>query len=79
MRAGLQQWLLGWRLSAAEAVLATAAAFSLLHAASGALAAAGVFLPGLALGMLFQRWRDWRMCAGAHSLMNGFALALCSL
>jgi membrane protease YdiL (CAAX protease family) len=78
VRAGLHEWLLRRKCAALLALLACAAAFSLLHAASGALAMAAVFGPGLALGVLYQRWRDWRWCALAHALMNGSALIFCS-
>lgn len=78
MRAGLQHWLLQRQFGTARTVLATAAAFSLLHAASGPVAALAVFAPGLALGLLYQRTRDWRLCAAVHSLMNAFAMNFCS-
>lgn len=66
-------------LSALLPVLIPAACFSLLHVGAGWGAAAAVFLPGLALGLLYRRWRDWRLCAAAHALCNGYALAFCNL
>jgi membrane protease YdiL (CAAX protease family) len=84
VRAGLQEWLMrrNSRPGAAGAtltVLLPAAGFSLLHVGVGWHAAAGVFLPGLALGLIYRRWRDWRLCASVHALLNGFALAFCAL
>lgn len=79
VRAGLQEWLMRRhpRPGAALAVLAPAACFSLLHVAAGWSAAAAVFPPGVALGLLYLRWRDWRLCAVVHALFNGCALAVC--
>ena len=89
VRAGLQEWLMRGRLASgaapgaaangALAVLLAAAGFSLLHIGSGWGAAAAVFIPGLAMGLLYWRWRDWRLCAAAHALCNGYALAFCNL
>jgi membrane protease YdiL (CAAX protease family) len=84
VRAGLQEWLMRHdsRPGAAGVtltVLLPAVGFSLLHLGSGWHAAAGVFLPGLALGLIYRRWRDWRLCALVHALLNGFALAVCAL
>lgn len=79
VRAGLQEWLMRRHPGAtAWQVLAPALFFSLLHAGAG-WNAAWVFLPGLALGLLYLGRRDWRLCALAHALMNSFALAACSL
>lgn len=79
VRAGLQEWLLR-RYPGARVLqlLAPAMFFSLLHVGAG-WNAAWVFLPGLALGLLYRRWRDWRLCALGHALLNSFALAACSL
>ncbi len=79
VRAGLQQCL--WRRGCAPwaALLICAAVFGLLHVAGGALAVAAVFWPGLALGLVYQRWRDWRLCALVHALFNASALAFCGL
>lgn len=84
VRAGLQEWLMrrNWRPGAAGATLtlmAPAAGFSLLHLGAGWHVAASVFLPGLALGLIYRRWRDWRLCAFVHALFNAFALAFCGL
>ena len=92
VRAGLQEWLMRRycaahgvpaagtaRAAAALAILAPAAAFSLLHAGAGWFAAAAVFPPGLALSLLYWRWRDWRLCAAAHALCNGYALIFCHM
>lgn len=79
IRAGLQEWLLRRQRDRALTLLAPAAAFSLLHLGAGWQAASAVFLPGLALGLIFRRWRDWRLCALVHALFNGFALASCGL
>jgi membrane protease YdiL (CAAX protease family) len=84
VRAGLQEWLMRryaqpGAAGATLTVLLPSAGFSLLHLGAGAGAAAGVFLPGLALGLLYRRRRDWRLCALAHALLNGFAMAFCAL
>lgn len=84
MRAGLQEWLMRrpWktRLSArAWPVLASTAAFSLLHLGSGWHAALAVLAPGLALALLYQRSRRWWWCALVHSGFNAFAISVCGL
>jgi membrane protease YdiL (CAAX protease family) len=79
IRAGLQEWLVGRQRGAALTLLVPAAAFSLLHLGAGWQAAASVSLPGLALGLIYRRWRDWRLCALVHALFNAFALAFCGL
>jgi membrane protease YdiL (CAAX protease family) len=80
VRAGLQEWLMRRHPGAdALALLAPAAVFSLLHLGAGPASAAGVFLPGLALGFLYLRRRDWRLCALVHALFNTFALTACGL
>ncbi|CAN7298473.1 JDVT-CTERM system glutamic-type intramembrane protease [Pseudoduganella sp. LjRoot289] len=66
------------RTVAVLTVLIPAACFSLLHIGAGWGAAAAVFLPGLALGLLYRRWRDWRLCAAVHALCNGYALTFCN-
>lgn len=76
MRAGLQEWLLR-RTSPMAALLASAAVFSTLHLGSGLAAAALVFWPGLLFGVVYQRWRDWRLCVLAHGLCNCFAITVC--
>jgi membrane protease YdiL (CAAX protease family) len=77
VRAGLHAWLLP-RTNGTAAVLATATAFSALHLGAGPLAAALVFGPGLAFGMAYQRWRDWRLCALLHGACNAWALSMCA-
>lgn len=89
VRAGLQEWLMrhsavpatgpSGATRAALTVLTPTAGFSLLHLGAGWGAAAAVFLPGLAMGLLYWRWRDWRLCAAAHALCNGFALTFCNV
>lgn len=78
VRAGLQAWLLQ-RSPPSAAVLASAAGFGALHLGAGAQAALLVFWPGLLMGLIYQSWRDWRLCAVAHALCNAFALAACNL
>ena len=84
VRAGLQEWLMQRRTAPstqagnALAVLAPAGFFSLLHLGAGWQAVAAVFPPGLAFGLLYWRWRDWRLCAAAHALCNGYALIFCN-
>lgn len=77
VRAGLHAWLLP-RCGGPAAVLASAAAFSALHLGSGPMAAALVFWPGLAFGLAYQRWRDWRLCAVLHGASNAWALSMCA-
>ena len=94
VRAGLQEWLMrriaapgaapgagpaAALLAPMAAVLVPAACFSLLHLGAGWFAVATVFPTGLAMGLLYWRWRDWRLCAAAHALCNGFALTFCSM
>ena len=76
MRAGLQAWLLQ-RIAPATALLASALVFAALHLGSGLMAAALVFWPGLLFGAVYQRWRDWRLCALLHALCNAAALTVC--
>lgn len=84
VRAGLQEWLMrrssppGWHGGVSSVVL-PALFFSLLHARAGELAVAQVFLPGVALGLIYQGKRDWRLCALVHAFFNGFALGICAL
>lgn len=86
VRAGLQEWLI--RRSGRPAartwarawpVLASTAAFGLLHLGSGWQAAVAVLLPGLALSLLYQRTRNWWWCALMHSGFNAFAISVCGL
>ncbi|WP_229426865.1 JDVT-CTERM system glutamic-type intramembrane protease MrtJ [Massilia atriviolacea] len=78
VRAGLQEWLMRRSGHVAVVLAVPALAFSLLHAASGWQAMLAVFLPGLAFGLVYRRWRDWRWCALVHALCNGYALVFCS-
>lgn len=81
VRAGLHAWLLQRPALAAGrlgAPLLAAAAFSALHLGSGWQAGALVFGPGLALGLVYQRWRDWRLCALLHALFNAAAVGVCA-
>jgi membrane protease YdiL (CAAX protease family) len=80
VRAGLQEWLIRRgpaSASPAWPVIASAAAFGLLHIASGWPHALAVTVPGLALAMLYQRTRSWRWCTLAHGGMNAFAISVC--
>src|SRR5471032_1161327 len=93
VRAGLQEWLIVATAGGATAppartrsvasaisalpVMASAAAFGLLHLGAGWLVALAVAAPGLALALIYQRGRDWRWCALAHGLFNLFALTVC--
>ena len=88
MRAGLQEWLMRRQslllpqspmAARAWPVLASTAAFSLLHLGSGWHAALAVLAPGLALALLYQRTRRWWWCALVHSGFNAFAISVCSL
>ena len=67
VRAGLQEWLIrrsGGRYGALG---------------SGWRAVWLVRAPGLVLALLYQRSRDWRLCALAHCGMNALALGGCVL
>ena len=82
IRAGLQEWLIRrpWRQRRhawAWPVLASTAAFGLLHLGSGWQAAVAVLAPGLALALLYQRTRRWWWCALVHSGFNAFAISVC--
>ena len=77
VRAGLQEWLI--RRSAPVPPVLSAAAFALLHLGSGWRAVWLVLAPGLVLALLYQRSRDWRLCALAHCGMNALALGGCVL
>lgn len=82
VRAGLQEWLIRRArpgAGGAAAVAWSAAAFGLLHLGAGALAVLLVLPPGLALALLYQRWRDWRLCALLHGAFNALAVAGCAL
>jgi membrane protease YdiL (CAAX protease family) len=81
VRAGLQAWLLQRSAFAGGglgAPLLAAGAFSALHLGSGWQAAAMVFGPGLVLGLVYGRWRDWRLCALLHALFNAAAVGVCT-
>lgn len=90
VRAGLQEWLIrrgrrdgahgghglhGWPVS----VGLSAAAFGLLHLGAGWRAVLLVLPPGLLLALLYQRSRDWRLCALLHCGLNALALGGCVL
>jgi membrane protease YdiL (CAAX protease family) len=80
VRAGLQEWLMRRAsLPPAWPVLASTAAFSLLHLGAGWHAALMVLPPGLALALLYQRTRRWWWCALMHSGFNAFAISVCGL
>jgi membrane protease YdiL (CAAX protease family) len=89
VRAGLQEWLIRrTRAAAADRpfpaadavpVALSAIAFALLHLGSGWHAVVAVLAPGLALALLYQVRRDWRLCALVHAGMNAVALGGCAL
>jgi membrane protease YdiL (CAAX protease family) len=84
VRAGLQEWLIrreGRRQgrTGPAPVAWSAAAFGLLHLGSGWLAVLLVLAPGLLLAMLYQRSRDWRLCALLHCGLNALAIGGCAL
>lgn len=81
VRAGLQAWLLQRPRLAGRSLAApliAAGAFSALHLGAGWQAAALVFWPGLVLGLVYQRWRDWRLCALVHAAFNALAVSVCA-
>ena len=82
VRAGMQEWLI--RRGAAfgvhgglAPVALSAAVFGLLHLGSGWRVVLLVLAPGLVLALLYQRSRDWRLCALLHCGMNAVALSAC--
>ena len=82
VRAGLQEWLIrrAWRCGVhcgAGPVALSAAVFGLLHLGSGWRAVLLVLPPGLVLALLYQRCRDWRLCALLHCGMNAWAVGMC--
>lgn len=83
VRAGLQEWLIRRRMRDAACdgwapVALSAAVFGLLHLGSGWRAALLVVPPGLALALIYQRGRDWRLCALVHCGLNAMALGGCA-
>jgi len=79
VRAGLQEWLMRRGGPAVHSVALSAAAFALLHLGSGWRAVLLVLAPGAVLALLYQRSRDWRLCALLHCGMNALALGGCVL
>jgi membrane protease YdiL (CAAX protease family) len=84
VRAGLQEWLIRrGRLRGAHGGMApvalSTAAFGMLHLGSGWHAVLLVLVPGMAMAMLYQRSRDWRLCALLHCGFNALALGACVL
>jgi membrane protease YdiL (CAAX protease family) len=84
VRAGFQEWMIrrarggaarGWMAPPA----CSSAVFGLLHLGSGWRAALLVLPPGLLLALLYQRSRDWRLCALLHCGLNALALGGCAL
>jgi membrane protease YdiL (CAAX protease family) len=83
VRAGLQEWLIrrgrqGGTHGTAMPVALSTAAFGLLHLGSGWLAVLLVLAPGLAMAVLYQRRRDWRLCALLHCGLNALAIGGCT-
>jgi membrane protease YdiL (CAAX protease family) len=60
-------------------VALSTAAFGLLHLGAGWQKVLLVLAPGLALALLYQRSRDWRLCVALHAGMNALALGHCFL
>jgi membrane protease YdiL (CAAX protease family) len=92
LRAGLQEWLIRRmaRLTPrnpahvgvwADLAPATcsAGAFALMHLGSGWRAVGLVLAPGLAMAVLYQQTRDWRLCMLLHGAMNAFAIGACAI
>lgn len=74
-RAGMQEYLLTRLNSAFWAIVLTALAFGLLHAAVRADVSALVAIaPALLVGAVYARWRRLRWCVGLHAAMNGLWL-----
>jgi uncharacterized protein len=81
VRAGLQEWLVRRQRPGTAGVAPVAwstAAFGLLHIGSGWLAALLVLAPGLAMALVYRRWRDWRPCALLHCGLNALAIGACA-
>jgi membrane protease YdiL (CAAX protease family) len=75
-RAGLQEWMIRSRHSAARCIGVTAVVFAAAHALARPEAMTlTLLLPGVLLGMLYQRTRSVVACAALHAAMNGFWLA----
>ena len=78
LRAGVHEWWLRRHLNATAGLFTCALLFCVLHTGAGWQAALAVGGPALVLGMVYQRWRSWPLCAAGHSAMNAFALAACN-
>ena len=79
VRAGVQAWLVRRGVQGGASMALSACAFALLHAGSGWRAALLVLPPGLVMAWLYQRSRDWRLCALLHCGLNALALGGCAL
>ena len=83
VRAGLQEWLIRRRHPDTGRedwvpVSLSAGVFALLHLGAGWRAVLLVLPPGLVLALIYQRSRDWRLCALAHCGLNSLALGGCA-
>lgn len=79
-RGGLQEWLMRSRHRAEICIGATAVAFAAAHAlARQDASAASLLLPGIALGLLYQRTRSLWLCIAAHAAMNAAWLTFMAL
>lgn len=73
-RDGILRQLVRWGLSPLWAVVASSAIFALVH--GNLQQAIPAFVLGLALGMLFAKTGDLRLCLPAHIFNNTMAVAL---
>jgi membrane protease YdiL (CAAX protease family) len=76
-RAGVQEFLIRARLRASVCVGATASAFAAVHVvARHELTAIVILVPGILLGLLYQRTRSVWACAALHAVMNAAWLSV---
>lgn len=73
-RDGILRWLVRWGLSPLWAVVVSSLIFALVH--GNPQQALPAFVLGLALGMLFARTGDLRLCLPAHIFNNSLAVIL---
>ena len=79
-RAGAQDWLRRTTHRPSSAIAITAVLFGLAHVVvRGELVAAAVFIPALAIGVVYERTRRLRDCVALHATMNALWLAATGL
>lgn len=73
-RDGILRWLVRWGLSPLWAVVVSSLIFALVH--GNPQQAVPAFVLGVALGMLFAKTGDLRLCLPAHIFNNSLAVIL---